>query len=206
MRASSSRSQTSSSVCQLFDASPGGTTIGTARMPAARERGLGGLEMARRHGLVGDDRGGGAGLERRDALPELGEQPAADHDVVGARAERHIDGDRFAGAQRSGHHRAASATFAAGAATPSTSRERGDDLVHDGLVRDFARHDRDVRLGIDRIALGHQVPDALRRIALEHRAVGGGAALDALHQHLEVGLEPDRDALLRGCRRGFRRS
>ena len=41
-------------------------------------------------------------------------------------------------------------------------------------------------------------------IALQHRAVGGGAALDPPHQHLEIGLEPDRDALLRdaGARLG----
>ena len=88
-------------------------------MPAAASARLGGLEMTRRHGLVADDRGGCAGLERRDACPEFADQSAADRDVVGARAERDVDGDGFAGAQRSSH-RAASATFAAGAVTPST--------------------------------------------------------------------------------------
>ena len=46
--------------------------------------------MTRRDRLVGDDRGRGTGLERRDARAELGEQPAADHDVIGALAERHL--------------------------------------------------------------------------------------------------------------------
>ena len=96
-------SQTCCSMSQLFDASPGGTMIAVVRMPAARERRLGGAEVARRDGLVGDDRGRRAGLQRRDARPELGEQPAADHDVIGALAERHLDGHRFAGAQRRGH-------------------------------------------------------------------------------------------------------
>ena len=55
---------------------------------------------------------------------------------------------------------------------------------------------------IDRIALGHQMRDALRRVALQHRPIGGGAAFDPPHQHLEIGLEPDRNAVLRDARAG----
>ena len=52
---------------------------------------------------VGDDRGLGAGLERLQATPERAEQPAPDHDVIRARAERDRHGDWIAAAQRRRH-------------------------------------------------------------------------------------------------------
>ena len=68
--------------------------------------------------------------------PKRREQAAADDDVVGARAERDLDGDRLGSspAQRRGHGvrlraRRRRAAFA----------QRGDDLVDDGLVRLVAR-------------------------------------------------------------------
>ena len=169
-----------------------------ARMPAAASAASAASRCARATVSSVTIAAARAGLERRDARAEHRQQPAADHDVIGARAERDLHGGRFRRAQRRGHHGAASAArlaprrreARASAATISLTMVSCDDL---------ARHHRDVGLGIDRIALGHQLADALRRVALQHRAVGGGAALDAPHQHLEIGLEPDRDALLARC-------
>ena len=72
--------------------------------------------------------------------------------------------------------------------------ERADDLVDDLVVRHLARLHGEVGQRIDRIALVHQRPQRRARIVgLEQRTVV--AALDAAHQHVEFGLEPDRDAL-----------
>src|SRR5688572_4279777 len=54
-------------------------------------------------GLVGHDRGGGAGFERRNACAQPGQEPAADHDVIGTAAERDVHDHRLAGPQRRGH-------------------------------------------------------------------------------------------------------
>ena len=53
--------------------------------------------------LVGDDRDLAPGRSAAIRSPSVGEQAAADHDVVGALAERDVDRDRIAGAQRRGH-------------------------------------------------------------------------------------------------------
>src|SRR5271169_4053836 len=74
--------------------------------PGGFQRGFGGAKMAPGDGRVGDDRTFGARAERRDALAQAREQPAADDDVVAARAERDLDHGRlspFALAQRRGH-------------------------------------------------------------------------------------------------------
>ena len=84
--------------------SPGGTIDRRrARCPRAASAASAAGEMMARDRLVGDDRDLGAGPQRRDARAERGEQAAADHDVVAARAERDVDDDRIAGSQRRGH-------------------------------------------------------------------------------------------------------
>ena len=69
--------------------------------------------------------------------------------------------------------------------------ERGDHIVHHDVVRPVTRDHRDVGASVDRIALFHQRPQ---------RAFGIGglqqgtmrAAAHAAPQHIEIGLEPDR--------------
>ena len=126
--------------------SPGGTTIARRAHAGGGKLRLGRLRDGARATFSSVTiASGGAGLERRDARAQLGEQPAADHDVIGAVAERDIHGGGFAGAQRSGHH-ARGLRDVAGAATPSRRGKRRDDLVDDRLVRDVARHHGDVGL------------------------------------------------------------
>ncbi len=68
-----------------------------------RQRRLHRGEMMLRHRLVGDDGGARAGAQHLDGFAELGDQPAADDDLVGARAERDRHHDRFMGRPRLGH-------------------------------------------------------------------------------------------------------
>ena len=111
--------------------------------------------------------------------PSVAQQAAADHDVVGARRRAPtLTVDRIAGCTADG------AVMAALLARPwrrpadALAAQAGDDLVDDRLVRHVARFDRDVGLGIDRIALVDQPPQRLDRIGvLEQRPVV--AALDA---------------------------
>src|SRR5258707_1252486 len=72
--------------------------------------------MRARDVLVGDDGKPRARLERRDAEPKRCRDAAADHDVVGAATKPDIHDRRFGGAQRGGHHSAASSD---GRAIPS---------------------------------------------------------------------------------------
>ena len=82
------------------------------------------------------------------------------------------------------------AASSAAAAMPSGCGQLGDDLVDDGVVRFVARLHDDVRLRVDRLAQRQQV----RRILF--RSSGRSLRrLMRLHQHVEVGLQPDRDAL-----------
>src|SRR5450631_3137005 len=70
------------------------------------QRGLSGGEMVLGHGGVGDDRALGARPQRRDALAERSNQPAADDDIVGARPQRdryHNRLGKLSLAQRRGH-------------------------------------------------------------------------------------------------------
>ena len=96
-------SHTRSSTPNDFELSPGGTRNGAVARPAALGRGARRGQMIACHGLVADDRDFRARPQRRNALPERGQYPAADHDLVAALAERHIDDDRIAGSQRHGH-------------------------------------------------------------------------------------------------------
>ena len=139
--------------------------------------------------LVGDDRGPRARPQRRHARSELREHIAADHDVIGAIAERDIDDDRIVRAQRRGH-----GVFSRRRAGIRHHAQAIEDFLDDDLVQHFARLHGDVGLGIDRIADIHQLLQRGGRIGgFQHRPVG--APLDAFHQHLEIGLEPDRDGL-----------
>ena len=155
------------------------------------KRGLGGLQVMLGDGLVGDDRRTRARPQRLDARPEQSEQPAADDDVVGARAERDLDGDRLAGAGLRGHLRG----HGAASVNAELVRQRGDDLVDDGVVRLVARLHDDVGLRVDRLAQRQQVLDLLHQRPVV-------APLGPPQQHVEIGLEPDRDALVAHQRAG----
>ena len=142
---------------------------------------------AQRHILVGDDRGPRARPQSRHARAELREHAAADDDVIGAVAERDVDHDRIVGTQRRGHDPVSMPTFI-------STRISIENLLDNDLVQHFARLDRDVGLRVNRIAHIHQLLQRRGRIGgFQHRAIG--AALDAFHQHVELGLEPDRDGL-----------
>ena len=56
-----------------------------------RQRGFGAVQHVARHVVVGDDKGLGAGPQRRDPRAERGKNAAPDDDVVAARAERDFD-------------------------------------------------------------------------------------------------------------------
>jgi hypothetical protein len=112
--------------------------------------------MMTRHRLVGDDRD----LASRPKLAIRSPSVAAgraDRDVIGAGAERDIDGDRIAGAERRGH----GARLPARAFRRDSGRASPPDFIDDGFVRHVARFHREVGLGIDRIALLDQPPQRL---------------------------------------------
>ncbi len=71
--------------------------------PGLRQRGLGLLKPVFCHVAVGDDGGPRAGPQRGDAPAQRPQHVAADDDVIGAIAERDIDGDRIGMFQRRGH-------------------------------------------------------------------------------------------------------
>jgi hypothetical protein len=73
-------------------------------MPAAQRASVAPASVLRR--LVGDDRGARAGPQRGDARAQRLQHAAADDDVIGALAERDIDGDRIGMFQRRGHRAA----------------------------------------------------------------------------------------------------
>ena len=127
---------------------------------------------------------------------ERRQQAAPDHDVVARSPSATSTDDRLAGCAAARSWRAPPSrppesaprrsSCSASAATISST------MVSCGTSRDMHRH---VGLGIDRVALGHQRASVCGRIAgLQQRPVGC-AALDPAHQHVEIGLEPDRDAL-----------
>ena len=79
--------------------------------------------------------------------------------------------------------------------------DRGDDLVDDHVVRDVAREHGNVGRSIDGVAHLEKVGERCHRVlGLEERPVI--AAPQPAGQHLEIGLEPDRDSFLlqRGTR------
>ena len=182
--------------------SPAGTLTGDDADAGARKRCFRRREMMARHRLVGDDRDLASRPQRCDPLAERRDQAAPDDDVVGAVAERDIDDDRIAGAQRRGH--GAVPVFRRGACGGDAAAQPLHDFIDDGFVRHVARFHREVGLGIDRIALLDQPPQRLRRIgALEQRPIA--AALDPAVEDVERGAQPHRDSLgadrARGCRR-----
>ena len=65
--------------------------------------------------------------------------------------------------------------------------QRADDLVDDGVVRLVARLHDDVGLRIERLAQRHQLLDLFGQRPVV-------APLGPFHQHVEIGLQPDRDA------------
>ena len=68
-------------------------------------------------------------------------------------------------------------------------------VLHHAVVGHFAGQHRDIGLGIDRMAHLHQCAHGrLRILGLEQRA--RVAFAHTSHQHVEVGLEPDRDGPL----------
>ena len=79
----------------FFEPSPAGTMTCDTPMPAASSDVCAAGEMRAPDILVGDDRGARARPQRRHARSELREHAAADHDVIGAVAERDIDDDRI---------------------------------------------------------------------------------------------------------------
>ena len=116
--------------------------------------------------------------------PSDRDQPAADDDVVGARRPAR-PAPRSVHRERSG---AVMAVSSAATGMPRCLASAGDDFVDDGVVRLVARLHRDVGQRIDRLAQRQQVLDLV-----DQRPVA--APLGAFHQHVEIGLQPDRDAL-----------
>ena len=154
-----------------------------------------GIEMQRGDVLVADDRQLRARAQLRDPLAERRELAAADHDVVAALAERDVDDDRIARSQRRGHDAVSPFVASAGrrAARQRPGAQHRDDLVDDLVVRHLARLHGEVGELIDRIAHVDELPQGRGRIVgVQQRAVV--AALDPAHQHVELGLEPDRHA------------
>ena len=144
---------------KLLLLSPAGTFTDGDADAGAGERGFRRREMMARHRLVGDDRDLAARPEPGDPLAERREQAAADRDVIGAVAERDIDGDRIAGAQAARSWRGA---FRRGAFGRDAAAQAFEDFIDDGFVRHVARFHREVGFGIDRIALLDQPPQRLR--------------------------------------------
>ena len=167
-------------------------------MPASRQRGLGLRQPMFCHGAVGDDGGAHAGPQRGDARAERRQHVAADHDVIGALAERDIDRDGIGMFQRRGHHLASNVSGddrCAGGLAAQPGMQGVDAFVDDFFVRHVARPDRQVGLLINRLAFPDQALDGRGRIGgLQQRTVG--AALDPAHDDVGIGLEPDRNRLV----------
>ena len=152
---------------------------------------------------VGDDGGARAGPQRGDPRAQRRQHVAADDDVIGAIAERDIDGDGIGMFQRRGHGVApivSDACFGAAAAQPGM--QRLDAFIDDLFVRHVARPDREIGALIDRLALLDQAPDGGGGIGgLQQRTVG--AALHPAHDDIGIGLEPDRDRLVADAAAGL---
>ena len=85
--------------------------------------------------------------------------------------------------------------WAAGALGAQPGAQGIDAFVDDAVVRHVARGDREIGAPVDRLARFEQAADGRCRVrGLQQRPVG--AAPDALHDHVDVGLEPDRDRLV----------
>ena len=76
-------------------------------------------------------------------------------------------------------------------------------FVDDPVMRNIARQDREIGALIDRLARFEQTANGRSRIlGLQQRPVG--APPDALHDHLGIRLEPDRDGLVADPLAGLR--
>src|SRR5262249_34344611 len=89
--------------------------------PSRGKRGFGRRAVVACDRFVADDRSHGPRPQREDFLPQQRQLPAADDDVVAALAERDIDDDRIAGAQRRSHGRRSpcAGTLVVASAVPS---------------------------------------------------------------------------------------
>ena len=151
--------------------------------------------MVAHDGFVGDDRDLRPGPQRRDLLAQQSQQAAANENVVAALAERDVDDDRIAGTQRRRHGSWPPSARAPGecAGDSHPAGKRAHDLVNDLFVHHLARLHGEIGQSIHRIALLDEFAQrGAGVVGLEQRPVV--AALDALHEHIEFGLEPDRDA------------
>ena len=152
--------------------------------PAASRLGRKRLEMQRRDRRVGDDGAMRAGRERRDMGAGGVDQPGADQDRVGARAERDVDA----------RPRAAPATPAA-VRRARRAQARQDQRLDDRVMRAVARFDRQVGERVGRAALLEQPAQGLFGIGgAQQRPIG--ALAHPAQQHLEIRLQPNRDAAL----------
>src|SRR5262249_61390827 len=80
------------------------------------KRGLGRRVMMARDRFVGDDRSPGARTQRGNLFAQQGQLTASDDDIVAALAERDVDDDQIAGAQRRSHDRRSPSAGGAGIA------------------------------------------------------------------------------------------
>ena len=145
------------------------------------EAGLQGGQMIAREIGIGDD---GAGRARRDAGDVIGgvcDQIGTDENVVGARVQFHPHVGARGGAGEARNVR-------------QTRFERQKNRFHHRLVRTLFRVNGEVGLAIKWVPFGHQslhrgfgvnVRQQRAVVALAHPA----------HQNIEVGLQPDRDAM-----------
>ena len=142
--------------------------------------------------LVGDDRAGRAGCQPAQSGAGLVEKPGADRDLVGA--ARQVDGDvpgRPIG-RRGGRRRRRGRDLGHLVGEAHMELERADRVVDHRVVRAVARDHRHVGTSVDWVAPLHQgAQRAFWIVGLQQWAVG--AATHAAPQHVEIGLEPDRD-------------
>ncbi len=129
-RSSSSSSPSSTMIREVGDARRG-------------ERRLGRLQPMLGNGAVGDDGGAHAGPQRRDALTQRAQHVAADHDVIGAVAERDVDGNGGGVFQGRSHGEVAFIPSAggstAGRAPHRCACRASEAFVDDAVVRHVAR-------------------------------------------------------------------
>ena len=110
--------------------------------------------MQARDGLVGDDGGAHARQPRGDLGAGVGQQAAADQDVVGACAR---DRRRRLPAREGALPLRPSGQTSSTASRLEVVGKGGEDIVDDDVVGDVARLDVDRGLGVDRVALGDQL-------------------------------------------------
>ena len=113
-------------------------------MPAAASEASRLLQPVPCDGAVGDDGGARARPQRGDARAQRWQHVAADDDVIGAIAERDVDGDRIGMFQRRGHGVALIAVRCCSLAAAQPRVQGLEAFVDDLVVRHVARPDRQV--------------------------------------------------------------